>query len=104
MMVIIYQFVICYLSLLIVVICYLSLLIYLLFESSDSNGKIRISLDNKAHSVPMYTVVVSPNLEFCVFAFNWTVLDCNTIYKGHKCSVKYLNIAELLEKLENFGL
>ncbi len=30
--------------------------------------------------------------------------DCNTIYKEHKRSVKYLDIAELLEKIENFGL
>ncbi len=73
-------------------------------ESSESNGEIRISLDDKAHSVPKYTVVVSPNLEFCVFAFNWPVPDCNTIYKEHKRSVKYLDIAELLEKIENFGL
>ena len=73
-------------------------------ESSESNGEIRISLDEKAHSVPKYTVVVSPNLKFCVFAFNWPVPDCNTIYKEHKCSVKYLDIAELLEKIENFGL
>ena len=73
-------------------------------ESSESNGEIRISLDDKAHSVPKYTAVVSPNLEFCVFAFNWPVPDCNTIFKEHKRSVKYLDIVELLEKIENFGL
>ncbi len=49
-------------------------------ESSESNGEICISLDDKADSVPKYTVLVSPNLEFCVFAFNWPVPDYNTIY------------------------
>ncbi len=29
-------------------------------ESSESNGEIRISLDDKAHIVPKHTVVVSP--------------------------------------------
>ena len=39
-----------------------------------------------------------------MFAFYWPVPVCNTIYKEHKLSVKNLDIAELLEKIENFGL
>ena len=67
-------------------------------------GEIRIELHDKIHSIPKYTVVVSLSLEFTVFVFNWPVPDHHPIYKEHKHSIKYLDIDELLQRIENSRL
>ena len=67
-------------------------------------GEIRIELHDKIHSIPKYTVVVCLSLEFTVFVFNWPVPDHHPIYKEHKHSIKYLDIDELLQRIENSRL
>ena len=67
-------------------------------------GEIRIELHDKIHSIPKYTVVVCLCLEFTVFVFNWPVPDHHPIYKEHKHSIKYLDIDELLQRIENSRL
>ena len=60
-------------------------------------GEIRIELDDKIHSIPKYSVVVSLSMEFTVFIFNWPVPDHHPIYKERKRSVQNSDIAELLQ-------
>ena len=74
------------------------------WKLEGSDGDIRILLHDETHSVPKYTVAVSSNLEFCIFVFNWPLPDCHYIYKEHKRSLKYLDVVELLEQLENATL
>ena len=62
-------------------------------------GEIRIQLNDKIRSIPMYTVVVTNSLEFPVFAFNWTVPDHHSIYLEQKRSVQYLDIIEFLQRI-----
>ena len=52
----------------------------------------------------MYTVVVNASLEFTLFAFNWPVPDHHFIYLNQKRSVKYLDISELLKRIESCRL
>ena len=74
------------------------------WKLEGSDGDIRILLHEETHRVPKYTVAVSSNLEFCIFVFNWPLPDCHYIYKEHKHSLKYLDVVELLEQLENATL
>ena len=67
-------------------------------------GELRIELDDKIHSIPKYSVVVSLSMEFTVFIFNWPVPDHHPIYKERKCSVQNSDIAELLQTLCNSRL
>lgn len=67
-------------------------------------GEIRIELHDKIHGIPMYTVVVTIYLEFTVFAFNWPVSDHHSIYLEQKRSVQYLDIIELLQRIEKSRL
>ena len=67
-------------------------------------GEIRIEFYENIHSVPKYSVVVNSCLEFTVFVYNWPVPEHHPIYKEQKRSIKYLNIYELLEKIENSTL
>jgi hypothetical protein len=52
----------------------------------------------------MYTVVVTSSVEFTVFVFNWPVPDHHSIYLEQKRSVQYLDIIELLQKIEKSSL
>ena len=47
---------------------------------------------------------MSLSLESTVFVFNWPVPDHHPIYKEQKRSIKYLDIAELLQRIENSRL
>ena len=47
-------------------------------------GEIQIELDDKIHSIPKYSVVVSLSMEFTVFIFNWPLPDHHPIYKERK--------------------
>ena len=67
-------------------------------------GELRIELDDKIHSIPKYSVVVSLSMEFTVFIFNWPVPDHHPIYKKRKGSVQNSDIAELLQTLCNSRL
>ena len=70
------------------------------FEISNE-GEIRIHLHDQLHSVPKYIIVVNSSLEFTIFVFNWPLPDQHPIYKEQKRSLKYLDIAGLIEKIEN---
>ena len=65
-------------------------------------GEIRIVF----HEIPIvflctqYTVVVNSSLKLTVFAFNWPVPDHHSIHLEQKCSVQYVDIIELLQRIE----
>ena len=69
-------------------------------------GEIRIVF----HEIPIvflctqYTVVVNSSLTLTVFAFNWPVPDHHSIYSEQKCSVQYVDIIELLQRIEKSKL
>ena len=70
-------------------------------------GEIR----NVFHEIPIvflriqYSVVVNSSLKLTVFAFNWPVPDHHhSIYLEQKCSVQYVDITELLQRIEKSKL
>ena len=44
---------------------------------------------------------MNSSLEFTIFVFNWPLPNQHPIYKEQKRSLKYLDIAGLIEKIEN---
>ena len=64
-------------------------------------GEIRIEFYDKSHCAPNYSVVLNSSLEFTIFVFSWPLPDHHLIYKEHKRSIKYLDVHELLQTIEN---
>ena len=64
-------------------------------------SEMRIELHDKIHSIPKYSAVVSLSMEFTVFIFT---AYHHLVYKQQKRSVQNLDIAELLQRIENLTL
>ena len=69
--------------------------------NKSKEDEVGFELFDECHCIPKYTVVVDSTLEFSIFAYNWPVPDDNEIFKETKCSVKYLEMAELLKSIKN---
>ena len=68
---------------------------------TSNEEEMQIELTDSIHDISKYTVVVNSALEFTVFVFHWPVPDEIPLYKKNKCSVKNIDVVDLLRWIES---